>query len=136
MKLKKKKGSVLKFAPILLGVLVAAMLITMHTSWTNDLDKKDKIDILAREYILMMESKGFLTGENETELIQELQNFGLVNISLAGTTRQVVPYGSEVVLVINGTLHVNKYDLNDYLDMTKESVALPVLKKLTSTAKH
>ena len=53
----------------------------------------------AREYMLIMETEGYLT--------PELESYGLYNISLNGTTTSEVDYGTRIYLKISGTYNEN-----------------------------
>lgn len=61
----------------------------------------------AREYMLIMETEGYLPTEDQTALIAELESYGLYNISLSGTTMREVNYGDRIYLKISGTYNEN-----------------------------
>ena len=62
---------------------------------------------VAREYTLIMETEGFLKPSDQASLIAELEEYGMYDISLAGTTMSEVDYGNRIYLCIKG-----KYDDN------------------------
>ena len=61
----------------------------------------------AREYMLIMETEGYLPAADQTALIAELESYGLYNISLSGTTMREVNYGDRIYLKISGTYNEN-----------------------------
>lgn len=67
---------------------------------------------IAREYMLLMETEGYLNSTDEANLIDELENAGLSNISLEGTTLSEVNYGDRIYLVINGTYDQSAMDIS------------------------
>lgn len=132
---KKKKGEVEKFGIPLLSILGAFILIMMYMTYSADLNKKDNVDILAREYILKMETEGQLNSTDESELITELQHIGLQNINLTGTTKEKVGYGNKVTLIINGSLPVSEYSVSGLNPQkTDKLINLSIIK--SSTAKY
>lgn len=60
-----------------------------------------------REYMLIMETEGYLPASDQTALIAELESYGLYNISLSGTTMREVNYGDQIYLKISGTYNKN-----------------------------
>ena len=62
---------------------------------------------VAREYLLIMETEGYLKLEDQEGLISELEGYGLYNISLSGTTTSEVSYGDRIYLSIRGTYDDN-----------------------------
>lgn len=61
----------------------------------------------AREYMLIMETEGYLPAVDQTALIAELESYGLYNISLSGTTMREVNCGDRIYLKISGTYNEN-----------------------------
>ena len=92
MKLKKKKGSISKFGIPLFTIVAVFSIIVMFITYLNDFDKKDNVGIIAREYLLRMETEGYLNSTDEAELIKDLTECGVKNISLSGTTKNKVGY--------------------------------------------
>lgn len=62
---------------------------------------------VAREYTLIMETEGYLKPADQAKLIEELEGYGLYNISLSGTTTSEVSYGDRIYLKISGTYNDN-----------------------------
>lgn len=136
MKLKKKEGSIHKFAIPLLTLIAVFIIMMVYINYSADLNKKDKIDIIAREYLLRIETEGYLTSGDETQLLNDLQAIGVENVSLIGTTLTKVGYGNKISLVINGQLAVNNYTVNNLLSITKGTTKLNIAIDKSSTAKY
>lgn len=88
------------------GLCILAMIsVTMaFMECAGLVNKKTAISQTAREYILRMETVGYLTTAEEGELVRELMSYGVSEIDLTGTTREQVGYGSEIVLQISGKI--------------------------------
>ncbi len=104
------------------GLCILAMIsVTMaFMECAGLVNQKTAISQTAREYILRMETVGYLTYADEEELVGKLAAEGVREINLSGTTRDQVGYGSEIVLKIVGKIG------KDYV----------VEEKRVSTAKH
>ena len=61
----------------------------------------------AREYMLIMETEGYLKPADQAALKAELESYGLYNISFSGTTTREVNYGDRIYLRISGTYDDN-----------------------------
>ena len=116
-----------------------------HTKYNNEfkqeiLDKHYKegysSNYLAREYILRMESKGYMSRQDGYELINKLQERGFYNVNFSGSTTTPPGYGKEITLSINAKVKIKKYMINKLLDVTDltESSQIRIVKK--STAKY
>ena len=105
---KKEAGSIIENMLVaLVGmVLTTAFLVIIFGAFASISDKW-RMNQVAREYMLLMETEGYLTEEDKTELIKELEECGLYNISLSGTTVSEVGYGNRIYLKINGTYDNN-----------------------------
>lgn len=105
---KKKQGSVIENMLVaLMGmVMITAFLVIMFGAFSS-ISNKWQMRQTAREYMLLMETEGYLKPSDEVNLIHNLNNLGLYNVSLAGTTRNEVGYGGRIDLVITGTYDEN-----------------------------
>lgn len=133
---RKKKGSMLKLAAVLISVVVTGIIGIVMVSFSGDMDKKDRIDIMAREYLLSMETKGYLVEEDKEQLLLALLELGLTNISLSGTTLAEAGYGNKVTLEITGEIEMTSYTVFEKLDVRKRKKTIPVHVKKSSTAKY
>ena len=103
---KKRKGSVMENMIVMLlnMILLCAFLVIIFGAFSGVSDKWQMRQV-AREYSLIMETEGYLKPADQASLIRELQNCGLYDISLSGTTTREVNYGDKIYLRISG-----KYD--------------------------
>lgn len=134
--IKKDKGNLTHIFPALLSVIIVALVAVIYTGWIADNDRKEAIDLIARKYILRMETTGYLSDEDEAELRTELSEEGLTGISLGDTTDSTVPYGSYITLYIRGNLTVKNYKVLQTFMLNRKSKEIPVVIQKTSTAKH
>ena len=135
--LKKRKGSsVIDFIPILMALFVVTIMVVILTSWVVNIENKNRIDLIARKYLLQMETEGYLTQEGEQSLLSELKENKMTNISLLGTSTSQVGYGNHIELHINGSLEIHNLKWVDLFSIHKDSANIEVNKYLTSTAKY
>lgn len=133
--MKKKRGFVGKLMIPLFAILATFMVMVIYENATKNLMDKQKVDILARQYILKMETDGYLEKNEEDNLIRELQKIGLTNISLNGTTETQVGYGKEIKLEINANLKSKDYSARGF-GLDKREKLMPIHIEETSTAKN
>lgn len=98
--------------------MMAVMLAYMGS--VKLLNTKAAVNQITRKYILRMEATGRLTDADRIALVQELENVGVTELELAGTTVDWVGYGEPIVLMIQGRLE-DGYEIRE---------------KRVSTAKH
>lgn len=87
----------------LLGIVITTALLTIIISLFANISDKWSIRQEARETMLVMETEGYLTSDEQKRLLSSLEDLGLSNISLDGTTMSEVGYGSDIFLNIKGT---------------------------------
>lgn len=87
-------------------VVMCAFLVIIFGAFSSISDKWGMRQT-AREYMLIMETEGYLPAADQTALIAELESYGLYNISLSGTTMREVNYGDRIYLKISGTYNEN-----------------------------
>lgn len=87
----------------LLGIVITTALLTIIISLFANISDKWSIRQEARETMLVMETEGYLTADEQKRLLSSLEDLGLSNISLDGTTMSEVGYGSDIFLNIKGT---------------------------------
>ena len=81
-KLKKRdEGSFMSISSVIVTIIFVAMLLIGFMSWMSNIDRKTAIDGIARRYILAMETTGYLTEEQESALLIELEKAGVENIT-------------------------------------------------------
>lgn len=128
LRIKKKEegSSFVHFIPILLTIIIAAYIILSFTQYIIAFNKKDEIDLIARQYILRMETQGYLTHADEDDLIRELEEIGLYNISLDGTTLVEAGYGEVIKLHIQGDLEMDWYTMDENMNKSSEKDILKI----------
>lgn len=104
----KRSGSVIENMLVaLIGiVMVTAFLVIIFGAFSSISDKW-AMRQSAREYLLIMETEGYLKPSDKAALQAELESYGLYNISFAGTTTSQVGYGDRIYLKITGTYNDN-----------------------------
>lgn len=125
-----------KTIPVLTAIVLAAAMILIFVSWIGNINNKGEINTIARKYMLIMETEGYLSVEQEQNLIADLEAENMNNISLSGTTMTEVGYGNEIVLNISGNMKFNNFDFISLFELDKEIIDIPINKPLRSTAKY
>lgn len=134
LKFRHDDGGTMDMIQVLVGILAIAFILLMNISTTSAAAKRSRIEVIAHEYILRMESEGCLTDTLKQELISDLENNGVENISISATTRSV-HYGDKISLTIRGTLVTPsyKYDSRNFtLVKTDANIRISVAKKSVS----
>lgn len=105
---KKKQASMIENMLVMMinMVVMCAFLVIIFGAFSGISDKWGMRQT-AREYMLIMETEGYLPTADQTALIAELESYGLYNISLSGTTMREVNYGDRIYLKISGTYNEN-----------------------------
>ena len=105
---KKRKASVLENTLVMFVnlILVCAFLVIVFGAFSGVSDKWGMRQV-AREYMLIMETEGYLNATDQAALKAELESYGLYNISFSGTTTREVDYGERIYLCISGTYDDN-----------------------------
>ncbi len=105
---KKKEASIIENTLVMLleVIVVCAFLVVIFGAFAGISDKWGMRQV-AREYLLIMETEGYLTSTDEANMIAELESYGLYNISIRGTTTREVEYGERIYLCITGTYDDN-----------------------------
>lgn len=88
------------------GLCILAM-ITIMLSFMDCMalvNQKSAVGQIARNYILKMETVGYLTAGDRDRLLRELTANGVTQVDLTGTTENRVTYGTEITLRIRGKI--------------------------------
>lgn len=101
-------------------MLAMAAVMTAFLGSAGLFRQKAEVSQIARKYILRMETVGMLTDAQGAALRKELEEAGISQIELNGTTMWQVNYGDPIILQIKGKLK-NGYEITE---------------KRVSTAKH
>jgi len=88
------------------GICILAMTVMMMSYLENVslIQQKTQVDQIARRYILCMETVGHLKAADRVLLCRELEEAGVTELSLEGTTLREVAYGEQITLRIQGKL--------------------------------
>ena len=105
---KKRKGAIMENMLVMLLelIVVCAFMVIIFGAFSGISDKWGMRQA-AREYLLIMETEGYLNSTDQANLKTELEGYGLYNISFSGTTTSEVNYGDRVYLCISGTYDDN-----------------------------
>ena len=130
----KKNGSILKMLPVLIGIAAVSVLSLMYITYMDIMDRREMVFQISREYLLRMETEGYLTDEAAKEMISEIEKTGAVNINLAGTTLSKSEYGKEITLSIDAQIPMNEMALTDLFNIDTDRVykRLHIVKKTTA----
>ena len=79
-------------------IMVCAFLVIIFGAFAGISDKWSMRQAYQREYLLIMETEGYLKPEDAADLVAELNSYGLTNVSLSGTTMSEVDYGERIYL--------------------------------------
>lgn len=104
--LKKEKGEVSvggMIAAMLTFIVVIAVTLS-YASWHAQFSKKDDVDLVIRSYLLAMENTGYLTEDMQDELKTKLEEIGMQDIDLSGSTTSKTDYGKGITLSVKGRL--------------------------------
>lgn len=134
--MKKRKGSVMDILHV--GVAVCAMTIVMMSYLNNMqlISAKEDVNQVARKYILRMETMGYLDDTGRLNLVHDLQEIGVTDIDLSGTTISDAGYGNSIYLVIQGKLDGKQANISDIFNVIFEDKTVDIYEKRMSTAKN
>lgn len=113
---KEKASSVLSdMIPILLAIVLTGMLAVVYASWVSNFEEKEAVNAIVREYLMRMETVGYLNSEDAKLLKQELSAHHVENVSLAGTTLAPVENGGRVILNVTGKMRLKSVEMESWL---------------------
>lgn len=106
--LRKKSGSVIEnMLVFLIGTIITTAFLVIVFGAFSSISNKWQMRQVSREYMLLMETEGYLNATDKAAMITELESFGLKNITITGTTTSQVSYGETIYLKISGTYNEN-----------------------------
>ena len=127
----------LDFLTILITILAMSVLIAVFLECTNLMIRKMEISQISRKYILKMETEGYLTEVAKGELILELEEAGLRQIDISGTTLHPVAYGEPICLKVKGNIQGRLVGTgNEIWNIGFVSAVFKVEEEKVSTAKN
>ena len=113
----KNPGSVGDVMPMCIFVICIAFVMISFADCVRAINVKSSVSQISRQYILKMETYGYLTGDDRDELTSALSGAGLENISLEGTDMAEVGYGNTISLYIKGTTE-DGYEIKEFRTST------------------
>ena len=133
---KKTKGELDNMLGTVVFILVIAIILFSFINYNNAISKKQKINLIARQYLLRMETVGYLSSDDMEAMAQELSEMGFYgnpekgntepvgNGNFSGTTINRVGYGNEIIVAFtvytddwvlaDGNIFSPKYELERY----------------------
>lgn len=109
----RQEGSISDLLSVMLCVLAMVTVIFSFLDCIEMINKKTAVSQIARNYILRMETKGYLTAEDEESLRNEMADLRITEVDLSGTTKRQVGYGVEIYLEIHGKIN-GEYAFEEY----------------------
>ena len=97
-----------------MGLFVLAMLTVMMSfiNCADMLQTRAEVGQLARKYILVAETYGYIPeGDCET-LVQELESIGVTDVDISASTLVKAEFGHTVMVCIKGKID-EKYDISE-----------------------
>ncbi len=85
-------------------VLAMTFVMLQYMEHIGVIYRKWEVIALARESILQMETRGYLDAESYEQLLVRLEEMGMEEVSLEGSTVNPVGYGEPIILRIKGEL--------------------------------
>ena len=132
----KKKGSVMDILSVGICILALSIIMMAYLNIMQLVNTKEDISQLARQYILRMETIGYLTSSDRTSLIHDLTELGMETINLEGTTTTDVGYGNPVVIIIKGNIKMDSVTGSSLFQFIFSEQAFEIVEKRMSTAKN
>lgn len=109
---KKDVGSIGDILAVGICVLAMTAVMVGFYDCMGVLQQKTKVTQVAREYILRMETVGFLRPADASDLQSDLMNLKVTEVNLTGSTFSQVGYGEQITLHIRGKLR-GKYEFEE-----------------------
>ena len=133
---RKSPANVMNLVTIGMAILAITIVVMVYLQCTELILLKLEVSQVSRKYILKMETQGYLTPQNQNEMLMELKELGLKNVELAGTTLAPVAYGDTIVLRIKGNIQKNMLNHEEVWNGATDVKLLELDEKRMSTAKN
>ena len=132
----KDKGMMEHFLPAMVTIVFMGILWFGSMVTASNIDKSSALNQVTRKYMLRMEADGYLTEENKTAMVSELQALGVEGADLTGTSLTDAGYGNPVTLQIKGTLTVRSITFGGFSKSMLKEERIPWSVKKVSIAKN
>ncbi len=111
------EGSVGDVMPMCIFVICIAFVMITFSDCVRLIGVKTAVSQISRQYILRMETYGYLTSGDRDRMVDALTEAGLKDITLGGTDTAEVGYGNEIVLEITGHTE-DGYEIREFRTST------------------
>ncbi len=115
-----QEGSIGDLLSVGLCILAMIAVMTSFMDCMALIGRKTAAGQIARNYILRMETVGYLTQADEERLREELTRNGITDIELTGTTKEQTVYGTQITLRIRGKIG-GSYDFEELRESTAKN---------------
>jgi len=105
--LKKTKGDSTYVATLIAIFVIVILFMALFYSFAQ-IQQQNKVVRVYRQYLMEMETQGYLTPGAKTRLTAELTALGVSNLDFTGTSLAPVGYGQPVTIHIQGDLAVSQ----------------------------
>lgn len=129
----KKDGVIGDMCMAAITLICVGFLIVRLGEFDNNTLKKIKIDNITKKYILKIESEGYLSAQNENNIINELKRKGFENIRIS-SNKSEVQYGSDVMLDVTADVPI-KTTVLDGFKFKKKIINKEIHSSISSTSK-
>lgn len=134
---KKEEGSILDCISVIISLLAMSLVMLSMFSCAHMLQMKSDVGQVCRQYLLRMETVGYLSAEDKQKMAEELTQLGVTQISFCDTTCTPVNYGDEIILHIQGKIKGEiSDDAQGLFQRGLQEKEFRLEERKTSTAKH
>ena len=110
--LKKSDGNIGDLMSLAIFILTMLSVLICFFECVGLMRVREDVSQLARKYTLTAETEGFISGDEKASLIRELQDLGISDIDLSGTTFDRVGFGNIVTVKISGKIK-GRYNISE-----------------------
>ena len=128
---RKTKGDGAYIATLISILFILILILGIVLSYSQ-MSKQNKVERIARRYLLEMEKTGYLKDTGRADLIADLTEAGVESIDLSDTTFSAVEYGGVVTLRIRGNLKVEQLIFGDTISKGEGVVHVDITKTVTA----
>ena len=132
----KDKGMLEHFLPAMVTIVFMGILWFGSMVTASNIDKSSALHQVTRTYLLRMEADGYLTQENKTAMVSELQTLGVEGVDLTGTSLTDAGYGNQVTLQVKGILKVRSLAFGGFTKSMLKEERIPWSVRRVSVAKN